>query len=112
MKCLLFFAIIYLCLFADVILRKKYRKTKRNNRRKSKITKRKYRQNSFEDNLPPPPQYPKYGSLAEPNYPGLVTPLTTGTYSSAGNLYQAKPGDAIPYGTGYSYGNWQKIDMD
>ncbi len=39
----------------------------------------------------------------------LYTPLTTGTYSSGGQISQTKPGSLIPYGTGYSYGPWQKI---
>jgi len=37
------------------------------------------------------------------------TTLTTGTFSSGGNLYQTTPGSQIPYGTGYSYGPWQKL---
>jgi len=39
------------------------------------------------------------------------TTLTTGTYSSGGNIYQTSAGSSIPYGTGYSYGPWQKIPM-
>lgn len=111
MKSLLFIAIIALFLFSDVLLRKKKKKSNKNYRKKSKITKRKHKK-SFENHLPPPPEYPNYGSLAMPDYPGLTTPLTTGTYSSAGNLYQARPGDSIPYGTGYSYGNWEPIEMN
>ena len=42
------------------------------------------------------------------NQNNLYTPLTTGTFSSGGNIYQTNA-SAIPYGTGYSYGNWQKI---
>jgi hypothetical protein len=38
----------------------------------------------------------------------LYTPLTTGTFSSGGQIYQTNAA-AIPYGTGYSYGPWQKI---
>ncbi len=118
MKSLLFIAIISICLFLEVILKKNNKnnrrksKSKTKSKTKTKITKGKKRQYSFEKDLPSPPQYPNYGSLAVPNYPGLTTTLTTGTYSSGGNLYQAKPGDAIPYGTGYSYGNWQKIEMN
>ncbi len=44
----------------------------------------------------------------DPN--NLYTPLTTGTYSSGGNIYQTNA-PAILYGTGYSYGPWQKIPM-
>jgi len=40
----------------------------------------------------------------------LVTPLTTGTFSRGGVLYQTNA-PSIPYGTGYSYGPWQKIKM-
>jgi hypothetical protein len=42
------------------------------------------------------------------NQNNLYTPLTTGTFSSGGNIYQTNA-SAIPYGTGYSYGQWQKI---
>ena len=38
----------------------------------------------------------------------LQTPLTTGWYSSGGNIYYTDA-PSIPYGTGYSYGPWQKI---
>ncbi len=40
----------------------------------------------------------------------LRTPLTTGTFSRGGVLYQTNAPD-IPYGTGYSYGPWKKIPM-
>jgi len=39
---------------------------------------------------------------------GLYTPLSTEHFSSGGNVYSTNA-DAIPYGTGYSYGGWQPI---
>jgi len=39
---------------------------------------------------------------------GPQTPLTTGDYSSGGKMYSTNA-STIPYGTGYSYGNWQKV---
>lgn len=44
----------------------------------------------------------------DPN--SLYTPVTNGMVSSGGNIYQTNA-SAIPYGTGYSYGPWQKIPM-
>ena len=40
--------------------------------------------------------------------PNLYTPLTSDLVSRGGNIY-ATNANAIPYGTGYSYGGWSKI---
>ena len=45
-------------------------------------------------------------TYVDPN--DLVTPVTDGMISSGGNIYQTNA-PSIPYGTGYSYGAWQKI---
>lgn len=104
MKYLFFVIIVYL--FTEVIL-----KNKSSNQKKSKITRSKNNNKKKDNpiNFPSPPSYPNYGSLVDPKqYNGQTTTLTSGTYSSGGNFYQTKPGDSIPLGTGWSYGDWQK----
>merc|ERR1712032_1787890 len=82
--------------------------TKNLKRTKNKAEKNKSKKKD-DFNFPPPPAPPVYGSLADPDSNIEKTTLTTGLYSSAGGMHQAKPGDAIPYGTGFSYGNVQTI---
>merc|ERR1712032_272847 len=107
MKSLFFVSL--LGLFLGVILKKKdHSKISKNKRNKNKKNKQLPYDQKFAT-YPSPPPYPNYGSLAQPSYNGQTTSLTTGTFSSGGKMYQANPGDSIPYGTGYSYGDWQKI---
>merc|ERR1711957_321717 len=107
----LFFITLAAYLFVEVILKKK---THNKNTKISKSKRNKNKQLPYDQKFakyPSPPPTPSYGSLTDPNHNnGPQTSLTTGTYSSGGQMYQAKPGDSIPYGTGYSYGDWQKVN--
>jgi len=48
------------------------------------------------------------GSYIAIDSDNLNTPVTNGMISSGGKIYQTNA-PSIPYGTGYSYGAWQKI---
>lgn len=104
MKIIFLIVLIYLFqnLFSKKIKRVKSKsKSKSLNRQYYYIPNTSQQVNVNPTSINPNPYY-----VVNPN--NLYTPLTTGTFSSGGNIYQTNA-SAIPYGTGYSYGKWQKI---
>lgn len=102
--------IIFLIVCAGIALSKRVSKSSK--KAKSKAKKKQYfgyNVYSYPSTVADTPNYISSSSYDSSVYP--YTTLTSGTFSSQGNLYQARPGDAIPYGTGYSYGSWQRIPM-
>lgn len=98
------FALLFMFIVAKKITKKNKKAMKRiSNRKSSKANNKQYYTTSYDS----PNTLGSY-TYVDPN--DLVTPVTDGMISSGGNIYQTNA-PYIPYGTGYSYGSWQKIPM-
>jgi len=79
------------------------------------LRRRRHKQHKNKQNFTYSGNQPTYQNDSSPQViytnEGPQTPLTTGDFSRGGQMYHTDA-STIPYGTGYSYGKWQKIKFD